>query len=137
VQVLAEDEPRRRPQTLTSVASNAMYFLAIGFFGFLAGTYVMFSDTFPAGCFADAYRGCHAHFAKHTQYDHAYPRELRQPALPRARDVKVSRDGELVWEYINPEAQEYIPVVSWGQRIEAKTLEPGFVEGLEQKESLG
>jgi hypothetical protein len=114
-----------------------MYFLAIGFFDVRAGTCVMSSDTLTAGCFADAYQGGQVDPARHRQYGHPYPSGLRQPALMRARGVEVSRDGEVVWEYINPEAQEYICVVSWGQRIDAKTLEPGFVDGLQQKETMG
>ena len=36
----------------------------------------------------------------------------------------------IVWEYVNPErggvAGELIPIVSWGQRIDPRSLEPGF-----------
>jgi hypothetical protein len=105
----------------------------------------MFSDTFPAGYFADAYRGGKAYLAKHTQYDQPYPsfrmvtRLITEAAAGRL--LKVTGDGEIVWEYINPErggeAEEYIPVVSRGRRVDARTLEPGFLEGLQQKESLG
>ncbi|MGF1609946.1 MAG: arylsulfotransferase family protein [Kiloniellales bacterium] len=46
------------------------------------------------------------------------------------RLFEVTRDGEIAWEYINPlrggKNDEYIPVVSWGQRIAADQLEPGF-----------
>jgi hypothetical protein len=89
VQVLAKDELRRWPQALGSIAVNAMYLVAIGFLGFLAGTYVMFSETFPAGYFSDAYRGGQAYLAKQTQFDEPYPSELWQPARTQARGVTV------------------------------------------------
>ena len=48
------------------------------------------------------------------------------------RLLEVTRDGEIVWEYINPirggDADEFIPVVSWGQRIDPAKLDPAFLE---------
>ena len=50
------------------------------------------------------------------------------------RLFEVTAEGEIVWEYLNPErggeAGELIPIVSWGQRIDPATLDPGFREFL-------
>jgi hypothetical protein len=47
------------------------------------------------------------------------------------RLFEVTPEGEIVWEYLNPvrggEAGEHIAVVSWGQRIDPATLDPGFL----------
>ena len=46
------------------------------------------------------------------------------------RLFEVTAEGEIVWEYLNPErggeAGELIPIVSWGQRIDPAALDPGF-----------
>jgi outer membrane protein assembly factor BamB len=48
------------------------------------------------------------------------------------RLFEVTRSGQIVWEYINPirggAADEFIPVVSWGQRIDPAKLDPKFLE---------
>jgi hypothetical protein len=48
------------------------------------------------------------------------------------RLFEVTRDGAIVWEYINPirggAADEFIPVVSWGQRIDPAKLDRRFLE---------
>ena len=45
------------------------------------------------------------------------------------RLLEVTRDGDIVWEYVNPvrggDADEFIPVVSSGQRIDPDRLDPG------------
>ena len=50
------------------------------------------------------------------------------------RLFEVTPDGEIVWEYINPvrggEAEELIPIVTWGQRIDPAWLDPGFLESV-------
>jgi hypothetical protein len=50
------------------------------------------------------------------------------------RLLEVTPDGEIVWEYLNPvrggEKGELIPILSWGQRIDPATLEPGFRKSL-------
>jgi Arylsulfotransferase (ASST) len=50
------------------------------------------------------------------------------------RLFEVTPEGEIVWEYLNPErggdAGELIPIVSWGQRIDPAALDPGFREFL-------
>jgi hypothetical protein len=82
--------------------------------------------------------------------DHPFESGLRSAAQPLpngnvlitesdgGRLFEVTRDGEIVWEYINPlrggnsgEDEKYIPVVSWGQRIAADQLEPSFRESLQ------
>lgn len=50
------------------------------------------------------------------------------------RLFEITRAGEIVWEYVNPvrgEEGAYIPVVSWGQRVDAATLAPDFRAMLE------
>jgi len=46
------------------------------------------------------------------------------------RLLEVTRNGHIVWEYVNPvragDRDEYIPVVSWGQRIHPDDLAPEF-----------
>jgi hypothetical protein len=46
------------------------------------------------------------------------------------RLLEVTRSGDIVWEYINPvrggSEDEYIPVVSWGQRIAPADLDTAF-----------
>ncbi len=50
------------------------------------------------------------------------------------RLLEVTPGGAIVWEYLNPvrggERGELIPIVSFGQRIDPATLEPGFREAL-------
>jgi hypothetical protein len=50
------------------------------------------------------------------------------------RLLEVTPDGEIVWEFVNPvrggDADEFVPVVSWGQRIDPTQLDPGFLEFL-------
>jgi hypothetical protein len=52
------------------------------------------------------------------------------------RLLEVTPSGEIVWEFLNPvrggEAEELIPIVSWGQRIDPATLEPAFRDFLTQ-----
>ena len=53
------------------------------------------------------------------------------------RLLEVTQQGEIVWEYVNPvrggEGERLIPVVSWGQRIDAAGLETAFRGHLEQQ----
>jgi hypothetical protein len=48
------------------------------------------------------------------------------------RLLEVSRDGDIVWEYVNPvrggDANEFIPVVSSAERIDPGRLDPEFLE---------
>ncbi len=47
------------------------------------------------------------------------------------RLLEVTRDGHIVWEYLNPvrggKEDDLIPVVSWGQRIAPENVPPSFV----------
>lgn len=51
------------------------------------------------------------------------------------RLFEVDAEGEIVWEYLNPvregEAEQYIPVVAWAQRIDPTGLDPAFRARLE------
>ncbi|MGH6946875.1 MAG: arylsulfotransferase family protein [Kiloniellales bacterium] len=74
--------------------------------------------------------------------DHPFDSPIRSAAerLPNGNTLitesdggrlfEVTRQGEIVWEYLNPvragENDDYIPVVSWGQRIDPDTLDPEF-----------
>lgn len=46
------------------------------------------------------------------------------------RLIEVAPNGDIVWEFINPrrggDHDQYIPVVSWGQRIQPDQLDPAF-----------
>jgi hypothetical protein len=48
------------------------------------------------------------------------------------RLLEVTPEGEIVWDYVNPvrggDAEEFIPIVSWGQRIDPEKLDPEFLE---------
>ena len=54
------------------------------------------------------------------------------------RLFEVTREGRIVWEFINPirarhpdrQDEVILPVVSWGQRIDAESLQPDFRESL-------
>lgn len=45
--------------------------------------------------------------------------------------LEVTPDHDIVWDYVNPvrvgDAGEFIPVTSWGQRIDPKSLDPDFL----------
>jgi hypothetical protein len=48
------------------------------------------------------------------------------------RLLEVTGGGEIVWEYVNPirggDADEFIPIVAWGQRIDPGRLAPEFLD---------
>jgi Arylsulfotransferase (ASST) len=48
------------------------------------------------------------------------------------RLLEVTRDGEIVWEYVNPirggDGDDFIPIVAWGQRIDPGRLAPEFLD---------
>ena len=50
------------------------------------------------------------------------------------RLVEVTPAGEIVWEYLNPvragDADDKIAIVSWGQRIEPRSVDPDFLATL-------
>ena len=60
--------------------------LAIGFLSFVVGSFLTFTDSFPANHLTDAFRGGQALLAQQTQYDDAVPeRLLAAGAQPGAR----------------------------------------------------
>lgn len=50
------------------------------------------------------------------------------------RILEVAPDGNIVWEFINPErggsARDRIPIVCWAQRLDADAFDPDFLESL-------
>ena len=50
------------------------------------------------------------------------------------RLFEVTPDNEIVWEFINPvrggEKDEFIPIVSSGERIDPESLDPAFLQSL-------
>lgn len=51
------------------------------------------------------------------------------------RVLEVTRDGEIVWEFVNPERRELeteprpmIPVIGWAERIDPSGLDPDLLE---------
>ena len=67
---------------LTSIAKifpALLVVLSIGFLGFIAGTYVVFADAFPARYVTDAYRGGQALISKMRDYNDPFPGTLWQP----------------------------------------------------------
>ena len=50
------------------------------------------------------------------------------------RLFEVTPEGEIVWEFINPvrggENDEFIPILSSGERIDPKNLDPDFLQSL-------
>jgi Arylsulfotransferase (ASST) len=63
--------------------------LAIGFLGFIAGTYVVFADAFPARYVTDAYRGGQALISKIRDANDPFPGTLWQPARTPAQGVTI------------------------------------------------
>lgn len=101
-----------------SLAFPTMFVLSIGFIGFVAGSYVMFSDLFPAGHLNNAYSAGHALLAQRTEYTDPYPPELWQPARTEQRGVTVydparAQDGYTL--YTSGHAQEAFLVSMTGE----------------------
>ena len=63
--------------------------LAIGFLSFVAGSFLTFTNSFPANHLTDAFRGGQALLAQRTQYATPFPSDLWQPARTRARGVTI------------------------------------------------
>ena len=76
-------------EALAKVAPAAIMLLAIGFLSFVAGSFLTFTNSFPANHLTDAFRGGQALLAQQTQYDEPYPSDFWQPARSRARGVTV------------------------------------------------
>jgi hypothetical protein len=53
------------------------------------------------------------------------------------RLFEVTREGDIVWEFVNPvrggEDDEFIPILSSGERIDPKTLDPDFLQSLSKQ----
>lgn len=52
------------------------------------------------------------------------------------RLVEVTRDGEIVWEFVNPvrggEGDALIPIIAWAKRLDPATLDPALLESRER-----
>jgi outer membrane protein assembly factor BamB len=86
--VRISDTFRVSSERLAGLLVSAAFVLAIGFLGFVVGSYVMLADAFPSGYLTNAYRGGQALLAK-SRYDHPYPSEMWQPARTDARGVTI------------------------------------------------
>jgi outer membrane protein assembly factor BamB len=86
--VRVSENPKVSSERLARLIVPAAFALAIGFLGFVAGSYVMLANAFPSGYLSNAYRGGQALLAK-SRYDHPYPSELWQPARTSARGVTI------------------------------------------------
>jgi hypothetical protein len=73
------NETSGNPGSLSSILLPAAFVSAIGFLGFVAGSYAMFAEALPARYLADAYRGGEALLAAKTQYNSPYPSGFWQP----------------------------------------------------------
>jgi hypothetical protein len=76
-------------ESASTALLHGAFFLAVGFLGFVAGSYAMFSEALPARYLADAYRGGEALLAAKTQYNSPYPDGFWQPARTEQRGVTV------------------------------------------------
>ena len=74
-------------QTATTALLHAGFFLSVGFLGFVAGSYAMFSEAWPARYLADAYRGGEALLAAKTQYNSPFPSGFWEPARTESGGV--------------------------------------------------
>ena len=87
MQALPTNESLSSSEGLGTALFRIAFVLAIGFFGFVAGSYAMFAEAPPARYLADAYRGGQALLAKNTQYDSPYPPGFWQKARTEQRGV--------------------------------------------------
>jgi hypothetical protein len=83
----------KKPRIPSALLGNLLWFAAfvaaIGFLGFVGGSYVMLANAFPSGYLANAYQGGQALLAQKTRYNSPYPTELWQPARTEARGVTI------------------------------------------------
>jgi hypothetical protein len=75
--------------SVVKLAQNMLFALAIGFLGFIAGTYVVFANAFPARYVTDAYRGGQALVSKIRESNEPYPGTMWQPARTDASGVTI------------------------------------------------
>jgi hypothetical protein len=74
-------------QNASPALLHAGFFLSVGFLGFVAGSYAMFSEAWPARYLADAYRGGEALLAAKTQYNSPFPSGFWEPARTESGGV--------------------------------------------------
>jgi len=87
LKALTKNESRDGWEDLSTALLRVGFVLAIGFLGFVAGSYAMFAEAPPARYLADAYRGGQALLAKNTAYDSPYPPGFWQKARTEQRGV--------------------------------------------------
>jgi hypothetical protein len=75
--------------SLVKRAQHVLFAFAIGFLGFIAGSYVVFANAFPARYVTDAYRGGQALVSKIREYSEPYPGTMWQPVRTEAREVTI------------------------------------------------
>jgi len=85
----AARSPRGRAAALAKAVPAAIMVLALAFLSFVAGSFLTFTDSFPANHLTDAFRGGQALLAQKTQYDAPFPSDFWQPARTRARGVTI------------------------------------------------
>ena len=78
-----------RLTTIAKIAPFLMLALSLGFLGFVAGSYVVFADAFPARYMTNAYRGGQALINKLSDYNDPFPGTLWQPARTDAQGVTI------------------------------------------------
>ncbi|HUH02437.1 MAG TPA: arylsulfotransferase family protein, partial [Kofleriaceae bacterium] len=90
VPVAANPGHRRwRAAALAKAVPAAVMVLALGFLSFVAGSFLTFTDSFPANHLTDAFRGGQALLAQRTQYATPFPSDFWQPARTQARGVTI------------------------------------------------
>ncbi len=72
---------------MSKLFDRVMPVLAIAFLAFIAGSFLMFTETFPATYLANAYRGGKAMLNQQTGYQHPYMSRFYQASRDPARGV--------------------------------------------------
>jgi outer membrane protein assembly factor BamB len=115
---------RERLPLRPGALAKAAYFTAVGatiaFLGYVAGSFSMYTEAFPSGFFADAYRGGLALFEQKTRYSEPYPSELWQPARTEQRGVTVydaSRAMDGLTLYTSGHAQKAFLISMTGEVV--------------------
>lgn len=78
-----------RYASIAKLAHFVALIVSIGFLGFIAGTYVVFADAFPAQYVTNAYRGGQALVSKMRDYNDPFPGTLWQPSRSEAGGVTI------------------------------------------------
>jgi outer membrane protein assembly factor BamB len=109
-----------RSDALAKAAYLAAVSVVIAFFGYVAGSFTMYTEAFPSGFFADAYRGGLALLEQKTRYTEPYPSELWQPARTEQRGVTVhntSRAMDGLTLYTSGHAQKAFLISMTGEVV--------------------